>query len=136
VLTPLGDIGTYPSTSPTGKDGLDSSAPRYTCLTHTNGWRFCSQCGCSPFASAGTYEVVEKEITLPDGSTATRKVWKLHDDTDKQASYLSVNMHTIDVNQPGFDLRQFHEKGMIRYLDRLDDETPKAGDVPYPGGLY
>jgi hypothetical protein len=137
-MSPVGDIGTYQSTSPAGEDGLDASAPVYKCYAREIGWRFCSECGCSPFASSGTYQVVEKEVELPGGGKETRKVWKLHPDTDKQNSYLSVNMHTIDANQPGeFDLREIHEKGMIEYLEYLNDGDPdKMGDHPYPGGMY
>jgi hypothetical protein len=72
---------------------------------------------------------------MPGGGKETHMAWNLHPDTDRENSYLSINLYTIDANQPGFDLRELHERGMIEYLDWLG-ESGKRGDVPHPGGLY
>jgi hypothetical protein len=54
--------------------------------------------------------------------------------------YLSVNAATLDARQEGLDLREWHEKGWIAYLDWLGEKPGENGEdrlgVPHVGGMY
>lgn len=96
-------------------------------------WFFCKTCGGRCFSLYGEGEVVTKEI---EGET--RQVWipKPIEQGAARRLYLSVNAHSLDEGQEGLDLREWHEKGWIQYLDVLDmKEEPRFGK-PYRGGIY
>ena len=69
------------------------------------------------------------------------KVWHPRKDRvegpDEGSLYLSVNAHSIDAGQEGFDMREWTEKKWLWYLDFLDDSSRAANaDHPLPGGCY
>lgn len=54
--------------------------------------------------------------------------------------YLSVNAATLEARQEGLNLREWHEKGWITYLDTLGEQPNENGEdrlrVPHIGGMY
>ena len=50
-------------------------------------------------------------------------------------SCLSVNMCTLDSDQDGLDLRNFHDNGWIGYCEMLKDSKGYQ-HTPYEGGMY
>jgi hypothetical protein len=68
-------------------------------------------------------------------------VWHLRKDRveghGKGSLYLSVNAHTVDAGQEGFDMREWTDKKWLCYLDYLGSRRmPKTADSPHPGGCY
>jgi len=54
----------------------------------------------------------------------------------ENGSYLSVNAATLEAGQEGLDLREWHEKGWIAYLDELDEVEGNRLQKPHRGGMY
>jgi hypothetical protein len=50
-------------------------------------------------------------------------------------SYLSVNMCTLDADQEGLDLSNFHENGWIGYCE-MQKGAKEYQHTPYEGGMY
>lgn len=50
--------------------------------------------------------------------------------------YLTINAATLDAGQKGLDLREWHEKGWIAYLDLLGEEGENRLGKPFEGGMY
>lgn len=50
--------------------------------------------------------------------------------------YLSVNAATLDQDQEGLDLREWHEKGWIAYLDCKWGPGETRLKEPHGGGMY
>lgn len=110
-------------------------------------WFFCKSCGVRCFLFQGEGDSVETdldalEVVSRDGSKmGTHAVWKPKAEGWNEGrggeSYLSVNGHTIDVGQEGFDLRQLTEAKVVLYLDGLMDEIGEPRyDRPHEGGSY
>lgn len=134
-------------------DPLDSLGD-YLCNKQTLHNLFCKTCAARCFSIHGEGEVVEaslpKAVALP-GNTASSedeavsvKAWRLKpveltEGIPHQGSYLSVNGHTIDAGQEGFDLREWVESKSIGYLDCFHSpdqrESPRC-DRPHIGGSY
>jgi hypothetical protein len=105
----------------------------YTCCEGNIHFLFCKTCGVRCFAFVGEGEVVEKEV-----AGEVRKVWapKEVGYEEGQSAYLSVNAQTVEAGQDGFDLREWHEKGWICYLDCLDKKGDERTAAPHRGGTY
>ena len=110
-------------------------------------WYFCSCCGVRCFAFSGEGEV----RPLPSSSTNTgvlaegeeKQVWTPKREgwnKDSWASSLTVNATTLDAKQQGLDLREWHEKKWIVYIDCLGedeaDDEPARTERPHEGGTY
>lgn len=80
---------------------------------------------------------VEEWSGIQGGEGKTQMAWKTKPKgTANWGSYLSINAVTLDANQEGLDLREWHEKGWVRYLDCLGEkEEPRFGR-PHVGGMY
>ena len=79
----------------------------------------------------------------------TKQVWTLASGEDftrveegktivKPLHYLSVNAFTLEVGEGGVDLREWHEKKWIFYVENLKrhNGTQMRVNEPFPGGLY
>lgn len=104
---------------------------------------FCRNCGVRCFVFMGEGEVVD--MTAAElGLTGQDKlaVWKATGsaaEANGPACYLSVNAHTIEAGQEGFDMIEWVDKKSIMYYDFLQDPDrrgPARYDGPYPGGCY
>lgn len=114
----------------------------YQCFGKKLHFFFCRTCGVRPFIFAGDGEVVQVPgpgLALSnEGSDATAKqlvkAWRPRRGGDV---YLSVNGHTIDTDQEGFDMRVLTEKKQILYVDCLSEpEGPATYERPHKGGSY
>ena len=105
----------------------------YRCYDKKTHWLFCKTCAVRCFAFIGEGEIVERDV---DGSKV--EVWKPKREgwEEGKGCYLSVNAHTLDVGQEGLDLREWHEKGWIHYLDCLDEKEDDQWGKPHRGGCY
>ncbi|KAH8648047.1 hypothetical protein BGZ60DRAFT_344433, partial [Tricladium varicosporioides] len=114
---------------------LDGGLSDYTCFDGNIHWLFCGKCGVRCFSFEGEAEIREVEIDgkIQQAWAPKREGWS---EGTKNGCYLSINAITIEPGQEGFDLKEWHEKEWISYLD-IKDETgkPRMG-VPYPGGMY
>ncbi|GFP54448.1 hypothetical protein ACSS6W_002244 [Trichoderma asperelloides] len=115
---------------------------------------FCKTCSVRCFTIHGEGEIVETSLpraivfpgTAPssEGESVSVKAWRLTpvDFTEgipHKGSYLSVNGHTVDAEQEGFDLREWVESKCIGYIDilhGLDERKPARCDRPQVGGSY
>lgn len=65
--------------------------------------------------------------------SAKREGWE-----EAKTGYLSVNAATLDHDQEGLDLREWHEKGWIAYLEIKSPDG--SGETrlrePHEGGMY
>jgi hypothetical protein len=66
------------------------------------------------------------------------KVWKARTEgwEDTVTGYLSVNATTLDQRQEGLDLRKWHERGWICYMDCKDEAGYERFREPYEGSMY
>jgi len=96
-------------------------------------WLFCKTCAVRCFAFAGEGEVVEKDVL-----GEKKRVWvpKRSGYEKGNISYLSVNAQTIEPGQEGFDLKEWHEKKWVCYLDCLDEKEDDRFGQPHRGGTY
>lgn len=130
----------------------------YQCVRNKLHFLFCKTCGvrCLIFMGEGRVSDVSVEtdsldiplerLTLSDNAKADQKkklVKAWHGIPDSEAvnipdgQYLSVNAHTIDANQEGFDMRDWVDKKAVKYLDCLDDaQNEDRYDRPHAGGCY
>ena len=85
------------------------------------------------FAFTGQGEVVEREI---EGKKV--RVWASKEEgwEEGKGCYLSINAQTLEAGQEGADLREWHDKGWIHYLDCLDEKEDDRWGVPHRGGCY
>lgn len=112
------------------------------------GWFFCKSCGVRTFGLGGAWE--ETEINVDEWAgrerteEGTEKVWKtkgaLLQATSDSGEKITRDMHYVSVNAvtlEGVDLREWHEKGWIFYVDSLQSprEDPRYGK-PHVGGMY
>jgi hypothetical protein len=140
--------------APTDPSAEDSGVSAYK-----RTWYFCKTCGVRCFIAEGQMETTEAELpaevldkldiggdveAMPneDGVLVKRvPVWKPKKEGWVQwpapgnNSYLNVNMCTLDADQEGLDLRNFHEKGWIGYYEMLK-ESKGYQHTPYEGGMY
>jgi hypothetical protein len=120
-----------------------------------NQWVFCRGCGARPFAFRGEWslrEPGEAPVEVRDAAAAAvagrgvgggeeKKVaiWSPKSEGWNEGrgktSYLSINMTSVDANQPGFDMRDFTRFKWIRYYEILAD-TRQEADEPFDGGMF
>jgi hypothetical protein len=105
----------------------------YLCFDKDIHWYFCSNCGVRCFAFTGEAEVVTTQVEGKDV-----KAWKPKKEgwEENKTGYLSVNAVTLDQDQEGLDLREWHEKLWISYLDTKEWVGEERLRLPYPGGIY
>ncbi|KAF2741314.1 hypothetical protein EJ04DRAFT_530376 [Polyplosphaeria fusca] len=124
------------------KDPLEELS-NYKCSDMVTNWVFCPTCGVRCIAFAGpkteTVEIdLETWLGKESAGKTTTTVWKMKDqDWDEtKGDYFTVNATTLDVGQEGLDLREWHEKGWIVYLDCLDYKEDNRHGRPHRGGQY
>ncbi|KIW09178.1 uncharacterized protein PV09_00109 [Verruconis gallopava] len=101
----------------------------YLCSDKIIHWFFCKTCGVRCFSFTGKGQVVDKDV---DGETKT--VWAPAEGfVEGKNGYLSVNATSLDAGQQGLDLREWHEKGWIHYLDTLDAKEETSWTKPHRG---
>jgi hypothetical protein len=119
---------------------------------YKNGWYFCKSCGVRTFTAFGSWTEVEIDVGQwqgcgrdGTGSGVTEKVWIVKPGPERTMMfngqsvtrplhYLSVNAVTLE----GVNLREWHEKGWMFYINRRDEEKPmdmRVGE-PHEGGMY
>jgi hypothetical protein len=107
----------------------------YMCFDKRIHWYFCPRCGVRCFAFMGEGEVREVEI-----GGEKMQVWGAKKEGWVEGTghgcYLSVNAATLEAGQEGLDLREWHEKGWIAYLDVLDEVEGNRLGKPFKGGMY
>ncbi|KAJ3165044.1 hypothetical protein HDU88_004763 [Geranomyces variabilis] len=135
----------------------------YTCFDGFIHWLFCKTCGVRCFAFAGHGEMVPLDSAsrladdvahVPaqpyhraggDGCVQQqqqqKQVWRPRKEgwvegVEGGTSYLSVNAATLDPGQDGLDLREWHEKGWIVYLDGWEEKEESCFGKPHVGGMY
>lgn len=81
----------------------------------------------------GVKKVNGKEVE--EGET---EVWKCKKEgwIEEKTGYLTINASTLEAGQEGLDLREWHEKGWISYIDSLDYEGENRLGRPHRGGMY
>ncbi|KAH7128566.1 hypothetical protein B0J11DRAFT_525274 [Dendryphion nanum] len=129
-----------------------SELGEYRCFDKRIGWYFCKNCGVRTFAMGGNWEEAELDVEKwagKDSKAETMKVWKATagesfkrvvdgKEIIKPLHYLSVNAVTLNGGEGGVDLREWHDKKWVFYVENLERKngTLMRIDEPYPGGLY
>ena len=118
----------------------------YRCHDGNIRWLFCRTCGVRCFLFQGEGESAEADldalgVTGVDGSKLGKiTVWRPKAEGWGEGRgwgcYLSVNGHTIDAGQQGFDLRQLTEDKVVLYVDCLTESGEPRFDKPHDGGSY
>ena len=122
----------------------------YRVFSKNNGWYFCKKCGVRVFGMAGVWE--QAEVSVDEWASANLGVGQ--DTTQvlktkpmirtleaegqvetKRYHYLSVNAVTLEPSEDT-DLRMWHEKGWVMYMDCRDRSGPPRLEKPYYGGMY
>lgn len=105
----------------------------YTCFDKQIHWYFCSICGVRCFDFTGKSELI---TTTLEGKEV--RAWKPKKEgwKENQTGYLSINACTLEQDQEGLDLREWHEKRWIGYLDCKEEVGEDRFGEPYPGGIY
>jgi hypothetical protein len=123
----------------------------YRTFSKTQGWHFCKNCGVRVFGVAGKWEQADIDIGKWAGAKHTEEVDELQPvlrtkattrtrmvdgkETTKDYHYISVNAVTLEPSDE-IDLRMWHEKGWIVYVDcRSRTESVRLGK-PFEGGMY
>lgn len=69
-----------------------------------------------------------------------QQAWVIKKDSMRSPTrelYLSVNAVTIEPRQEGCDLREWHEKGWINYLDiNNPEDDQRHTTIAHEGGMY
>lgn len=145
-VRPISPAEDYILTSPSNIDVLGD----YRCFAKKHGWYFCKQCGVRVLGLGGSWEQIELDVDKWAGTKKAgeeeklQKVWKTKGESRvveqggkkiTRPFYLSVNAVTLEPNED-IDLRKWHEKGWIFYVEtRRQDGTP-MGMKPHEGGMY
>ena len=124
----------------------------YRCFEKRIGWYFCKNCGVRTFGAGGNWNETDLDVDKWAGGESkgeTKKVWTLSKGEDftrvedgvkivKPLHYLSVNAFTLEVGEGGVDLREWHEKKWIFYVENLKriNGTQMRLHEPFEGGLY
>lgn len=103
-----------------------------------------------PFGLSGEWEELEVDVGKwkggDSGEGKTQTVWRTKESETmkeengnqvlKKHHYVSVNAVTLDAGQEGLDLREWHEKGWVLYLDCLNETEESRFGRPHVGGMY
>ncbi|CAM6099465.1 unnamed protein product [Calypogeia fissa] len=114
----------------------------YQCNSKKCHWYFCSNCGVRCFALVGEGEVIEIDLEAAVGKESKgkmTKVWRVKEEGWFQPGvrkYLTVNAHTVEPGQEGFDLREIVDKKWLAYLDCKDFKGENRYDYPHEGGTW
>lgn len=125
----------------------------YRCFSKEHGWYFCKACGVRVLGFGAEWEQVEIDVgawsrgeeASASGEGKKQKVWKTKGEERiiresgkemKAPYYLSVNAVTLE-QEGDVDLKMWHEKGWIHYVEcRRDDGTGWREGEPHEGGIY
>ncbi|KAM3067476.1 hypothetical protein ACMFMG_011621 [Clarireedia jacksonii] len=140
VPSPADDFLLLSPTKDFEKAGLRS----YRCFEAVYNWLFCGTCGVRCFAYNGEAETVKVDLAalgvkgLNGEVLGETEVWRLKKEgwVEGHHNYLSVNATSLDAGQEGCDLREWHEKGWITYIDTLDQKEENRNGKPFRGGMY
>lgn len=130
----------------------------YLCIRKRLHFFFCKTCGVRCFIVMGEGRISDVEVDTDllnvsleklsiadDGNQTNKKTvqaWHMVPDSEAvdmpYGQYLSVNGHTIDAGQEGFDMREWVEKKSVLYYDFLQDDNSAPGryEAPHIGGCY
>ncbi|ORY18934.1 hypothetical protein BCR34DRAFT_472711 [Clohesyomyces aquaticus] len=124
----------------------------YRCREKKVGWYFCKNCGVRTFALGGEWEQVELDVQKwagkqESGAAKLEKVWRstkgieITQEVDgkrvsKPVHYLSVNAVTLESGQEGAELKEWHEKGWVFYVDSKNRKEVMRFGEPHEGGMY
>ncbi|TGO11363.1 hypothetical protein BTUL_0111g00130 [Botrytis tulipae] len=135
----------------------DQGMKNYQCFDKELDWWFCGICGVRPFATGLNFQNGETrkvnlkelgvtEVNGEEVGEGEREVWmcpkegevdgKPTEWIEGKTGYLSVNAIALEAGQEGCDLREWHEKGWISYLDTLDLKEENRLGRPWRGGMY
>jgi hypothetical protein len=139
--------------SPSDPAADDSGMTLYMTNGKKSNWWFCKTCGVRCFTIRGETEHAEVEVetksirelgigtvAAEDNGVTKVKAWKLkkkgYAEVPDGDNYFSVNAVTVNPKQNGLDLREWHERRWIAYVDSLErKESFKVGS-PHVGGIY
>lgn len=118
-----------------------SQLSSYSCNDRLLDWYFCPDCGtrCFTVGGKGKNEDVDLEAALGKPSEGKKTtVWKTitQEPTGPGRNYLSINVHSIDQGQEGFDMRNFVDEKWVEYLDCKEETNPPRYDRPQEGGTW
>ena len=116
----------------------------YQCDAKQLHFFFCRTCGTRPFIFMGEGERVDVDLAeLGLGEEGKVRAWRPKksgwDESERRhGCYLSINANTLEPGQEGLDLREWHEKKWLAYLDNLSDDQDErpSRKRPHPGGVY
>jgi hypothetical protein len=144
---PIAPADDFILTSPTTIEELGE----YRTGSKKTAWYFCKDCGVRVFAVVGVWEQVKLDVgewaggVEKSGEGEMRKVWRSRGTTkmvEKDGGEVEVPYHYLSVNavtlEPGgeVDLKMWHEKGWIGYIDsRFRKGEMRLGE-PHDGGMY
>jgi hypothetical protein len=134
-------------TSPTNLDELGD----YRAFSGTQGWYFCKKCGVRVFGVAAKWEQTGMDVEKWAGTKSTEEKDELQSVLKTKSTtrtkmvdgkeiaedyhYVSINAVTLEPSDE-IDLRMWHEKGWLLYVDcRSRTEGARLGK-PYQGGMY
>lgn len=78
-------------------------------------------------------------MPAPTKDAGITKVWRPKRDGGhpELGNYVSVNGHTVDANQPAFDMRELTDKRVVSYCDCFSEvEGPPRYGKPHVNGSY
>jgi hypothetical protein len=115
----------------------------YQCSDNVTHWLFCPTCGarCIVVGDKNKTETVDIDLEAWLGEESTGKhttVFRMQEKNwdETKGDYLTVNATTLDAGQEGLDLREWHEKGWVMYLDCLDYKEDNRQERPHRGGQF
>lgn len=112
----------------------------YTCFKGRIHWYFCSKCGVRCFAFMGEGEIRDVVYTGIEGKDEKVRGWMPKregwNEGVEKGFYFTLNAVTLEPGQEGCDLREWHEKGWIVYLDELKEVEEDRLGRPFEGGMY
>lgn len=118
----------------------------YQCYDKMFHFFYCKTCAVRCFIFAGEGEVVNvdvAELGVPFVGEVGKetKAWRPERDGGhpQYGNYLSVNGHSVDAGQKGFDMRELTDNKFVMYCDCLSGEAheaPARYDRPQDNGAY
>jgi len=143
---PISPENDFILTSPTNIEELGD----YRVFSKKNGWYFCKKCGVRVFGVGGLWEPMHVDVEQWAGekskggakqqlvmrskpTTRTREV--SGEEVTEPYHYVSVNAVTLEPGEE-IDLRMWHDKGWIVYMDCRERTGKPRVEKPYDGGMY